>query len=87
MIAKGTKFIISKRYVSEHLFCYGKFYGHKKNNDKDEQNNVYSLEEVQTCKGKGMVNSQRMVNSCNHLDRIRNASDFCVFNFVSCNFI
>ena len=50
------------------------------------ENNVDSLGEVQTCKGKGMVNSQRMVNSCDHLDRTRNASDFCVFNVVSCNF-
>ena len=37
VIAKGTKFIISKRNVSEHLFCYEQFYGHQKNNNKDEQ--------------------------------------------------
>ena len=36
-IAKGTKFIISKRNVSEHLFCYEQFYGHQKKNNKDEQ--------------------------------------------------
>ena len=57
MIAKGTKFIISKRISLNICFVMGSFVGIKKNNtNKDEQNNVYSLEEVQTCKGNGMVN-------------------------------